>query len=78
MQLVNLVVEEKETKNGKATSRLEERQIDTNCTKKRSKTSIHESIVVLIDILTIIVEICYEISSLIAICHHMVQSNVIG
>ena len=53
MQLLNLVVQEKETKNGKAKNRLQERQIGRNCTKKRSKTSIHESIVVLIDILTI-------------------------
>jgi hypothetical protein len=53
VQLLNLVVEEKETKNGKAMNRLQERQIGNNCTKKRSKTSIHESIVVLIDILTI-------------------------
>jgi hypothetical protein len=42
VQLLNLVVQEKETKNGKATSRLQERQIGRNCTKKRSKTSIHE------------------------------------
>lgn len=37
VQLLNLVVEKKETKNGKATSRLQERQIGRNCTKKKEK-----------------------------------------
>ena len=37
VRLLNLVVEKKETKNGKGTSRLQERQIGRNCTKKKEK-----------------------------------------